>query len=99
MKVPRYAGLATFLKLPALHADLYNTTDYDIAVFGIPYDNAATFRPGARFGPEGVRKASKKLRAAGYQPGLGKSPFAGVSVVDAGDAAVTPFSAATAMQQ
>ena len=99
MKVPRYSGFATFLKLPALHADLRNITDYDIAVFGIPYDNAATFRPGARFGPEGVRKASKKLRAAGYQPGLGEYPFYSVSVVDAGDAAVTPFSSTQAMEQ
>jgi agmatinase len=99
MKVPRYSGLATFLKLPALHADLYNSTDYDIAVFGIPYDSAATFRPGARFGPEGVRKASKKLRASGYHPGLGVEPFFKMSVVDAGDAAVTPFSSSEAMLQ
>lgn len=96
--VPRYAGIATFVKLPMLAAP-FSTQDYDIAVFGIPYDNAATYRPGARFGPGGVRQASKKLRAAGYQPGLGMFPFRDVSVVDAGDAPITPFDIRLAMSQ
>lgn len=95
MKVPRYSGIATFLKLPELSPG----ADYDIAVMGIPFDNAATYRPGARFGPGGVRLASRKLRAAGYQPGLDMSPFFDVSVVDAGDAAVTPFDIAGAIDQ
>jgi agmatinase len=99
MKVPRYSGIATFLKLPYMPEDTHSSTEYDIAVFGIPFDNAATYRSGARFGPDGVRRASKKLRAAGYQPGLGMFPFWDHSVVDAGDAAVTPFDIRLAMEQ
>ena len=75
MKVPRYSGIATFLKLPYMPEDTHKSTEYDIAVFGIPFDSAATYRTGARFGPDGIRRASKKLRAAGYQPGLEAFPF------------------------
>ena len=57
------------------------------------------YRPGARFGPGGVRQASRKLRAGGYQPGLGMEPFAQISVVDAGDAAMTPFDIDVALKQ
>src|SRR5437588_12927195 len=30
----------------------------DVAVTGIPFDHAVTNRPGTRFGPEAIRKAS-----------------------------------------
>lgn len=36
------------------------------AVFGIPYDGSTSFRPGARFGPEGIRQASIGLET--YSP-------------------------------
>lgn len=35
---------------------------YDVAVVGIPYDSGCTYRPGARFGPEAIRKASRLIR-------------------------------------
>ena len=55
---PRFAGVRTFMRLPHV-TDL---TGVDAAVYGIPFDTAVTFRPGARFGPEAIRSASALLR-------------------------------------
>jgi agmatinase len=91
--VPRFAGLATFARLPQL-----DRLDHaDVAVVGIPFDSGVTFRPGARFGPSAVRQASRLLRA--YHPGLDVQPFHEQQVVDAGDIAPTPFSIDEAIGQ
>lgn len=82
---PRYAGLATFARLPRLE----DVDRADIAVIGIPFDSGVSYRPGARFGPSHVREASRLLRP--YNPAQDVSPFASVQVVDAGDIAVNPF--------
>ena len=52
--VPRYAGIATFARLPQRH----EVGDYDIAVVGVPFDSGVTYRPGARFGPSAIRQPS-----------------------------------------
>ncbi|NIA09817.1 MAG: agmatinase, partial [Nitrospiraceae bacterium] len=39
-----------------------------IAIFGVPYDSTTCFRPGARFGSDGIRFFSKNLET--YSPGL-----------------------------
>ncbi|MBE3011955.1 agmatinase [Microbispora sp. NEAU-D428] len=84
-RVPRFAGPATFARLPRLdeigHAD--------VAVVGVPFDSGVSYRPGARFGPSAVREASRLLRP--YHPGLDVSPFAAMQVADAGDIACNPF--------
>src|SRR6478752_4572852 len=59
---PRFTGPRTFARLPYL-TDL---SDVDVAIFGMPWDGATTYRSGARFGPEGVRSASVMLRP--YNP-------------------------------
>src|SRR5712691_86292 len=92
--VPRCAGASTFARLP----EVDRVSDYDVAVLGVPFDNGTSYRPGARFGPMGVRQASRHLRP-GYHVELGLSPFKTIQVVDAGDVAVTPFDIATAMTQ
>ena len=33
-------------------------SDVDIAITGVPFDQAVTNRPGARFGPRAIREAS-----------------------------------------
>jgi agmatinase len=60
-----------------------------VAVLGAPFDGAATFRAGARFGPAAVREASLLLRP--YNDALDVSPFAAVQVADAGDAPASPI--------
>jgi agmatinase len=92
--VPRFAGAATFARLP----EIDRVSDYDIAVLGIPFDTGTSYRPGARFGPMGVRQASRHLRP-GYHVELGLAPFRSLQVVDAGDVPVTPFDIDAAMGQ
>jgi agmatinase len=84
-RVPRFAGLATFARLPRLE-DVGST---DVAVVGVPFDSGVSYRPGARFGPAAVREGSRLLRP--YHPGLDVSPFAAQQVADAGDIACNPF--------
>ncbi len=83
--VPRFAGIATFARLPRLE----DVGHADIAVMGVPFDSGVSYRPGARFAPAAVREASRLLRP--YHPGLDVSPFAEVQVADAGDVACNPF--------
>ena len=49
-----FAGVTSFLRRP-LTKDL---AGFDLAVTGLPFDQAVTHRPGARFGPRAVREAS-----------------------------------------
>lgn len=77
-----FAGVPSFLRR-RLTKDL---ADADLAVSGIPFDQAVTNRPGARFGPRAVRAASALM--AGDAPyGWGYSPLVVFNVVDAGDMA------------
>ncbi|EGD56263.1 agmatinase [Gordonia neofelifaecis] len=97
--VPRFAGPATFARLPRLdEADPAALRD-GIAILGAPFDAGTSYRPGARFGPGHIRGASKLLRP--FHPALGVEPFAAQQVVDAGDLALNPFdipAALTAVQ-
>lgn len=91
-KIPRYAGPATFARLPRLD----QVERADIAVLGVPFDAGVSFRSGARFGPNHVREASRLLRP--YNPAWDASPFELVQVADAGDLAVNPFNIAEAIE-
>src|SRR3984885_11310555 len=91
--VPRFAGLATFARLPTAE----QVDRWDIAVVGVPFDGGTSYRPGARFGPAAVRQGSRLLRP--YNPALASLPFELAQVVDAGDIACTPFSAEEAVAQ
>ena len=93
LKVPRFAGPSTFARLP--RRDEVARTD--IAVVGVPFDSGTSYRPGARFGPLGVRTASRLIRA--YHPGLDVQPFRVAQVVDAGDITSNPFDIAQAIGQ
>jgi agmatinase len=83
--VPRYAGEATFARLPRLD----EVTAADVAVLGVPFDSGVSYRPGARFGPSHIRESSRLLRP--YNPALQVPVFASQQVADAGDLAVNPF--------
>ncbi|TJZ93538.1 agmatinase [Paracoccus gahaiensis] len=58
----------------------------DLAVTGIPFDQAVTHRPGTRFGPRAIREAST-LQAFDAPYGWGYDPLALLDVVDYGDMA------------
>ena len=93
LQVPRFAGPATFARLPRLD----EVDRADVAIVGVPFDSGVTYRPGARFGPHAVRAATRLLR--NYHEGLDVQPFAAQQVVDAGDIACTPFEIAAAIRQ
>jgi agmatinase len=83
-ETPRFSDVRTFMRLPNTR-DLPNA---DAAIVGAPFDTGATFRAGARFGPEGIRSASHLLRR--YNPSLDVAVFDYISVIDYGDVPVVP---------
>jgi agmatinase len=83
---PRFAGASSFYRLP-LQTDLGNL---DVAITGVPFDSASSFRPGARFGPRAIREMSTLLRP--YNRVLDIYPYKVLNVADVGDCPVNPFS-------
>ncbi|ODT77295.1 MAG: agmatinase [Pelagibacterium sp. SCN 64-44] len=83
---PRFSGAPTFMR--AARADLAD--DLDIALIGVPLDLGATYRSGARQGPEGVRCASRLIRQV--NPTTGVAPYRTCTIADIGDGPVHPLS-------
>jgi guanidinopropionase len=82
--VPRFAGPATFMRLPTARPD-----EVDIALVGVPFDGGTTNRTGARHGPREIRNQSSLVRRVHHVTGV--SPFDHVRVADCGDAPVNPL--------
>ncbi len=77
-----FSGVTSFLRRK-ITKDL---DGIDLAITGIPFDQAVTNRPGARFGPRALREASALL--AGDPPyGWGFDPLTEFSIADYGDMA------------
>ena len=89
LRMPRFAGVRTFMRLPIV-ADLETLKQEhaNFAVVGLPFDTGASYRVGARFGPEAIRSASALLRP--YNPELDVRIFDFIHGVDYGDAPVAP---------
>jgi agmatinase len=85
-RIPRFAGPATFARLPHLE----EVELAAVAILGVPFDSGVSYRPGARFGPSAIRAGSKLLRP--YHPFLEVQPWDVHQVADAGDVATSPFS-------
>jgi len=81
---PRFSGIKTFMRLPHVKT----TEGVDIAIVGVPFDTGASYRVGARFGPEAIRNVSALLRH--HNEVLNVSIFEHCSVVDWGDLPVNP---------
>ena len=84
---PRFTGIRTFARCPYVD----DPAGVDVGIVGVPFDTATSYRTGARFGPEAIRSASSLLRP--WHPSLRVDVFAGRSVADLGDLAVTPGNA------
>jgi agmatinase len=78
-----YAGARSFMRR-RYSRDLAGV---DVAVSGVPLDLATTNRPGARFGPAGIRAASANLSWPGGNWPFGFDPFETLAVIDYGDCA------------
>ena len=79
-----------------------HSTPLDVAILGFPYDTSTSYRPGARFGPRGIRAASsREKKGRSYNTVWGADPFQDsvLNVLDCGDIPITPFDAAHAFMQ
>jgi agmatinase len=88
-EIPNYVGAVSFCKRPWLEdAAALHARAPDVAIVGAPFDDAVSYRPGARFGPRAIRQATYTQGGNSLQ--LGIQPFEYLDVVDAGDANVVP---------
>ncbi|OAL03810.1 Arginase/deacetylase [Phaeosphaeriaceae sp. SRC1lsM3a] len=100
----KFAGLDTFANLPYVHCLAEKSGDvekFDIAILGAPFDTGVTARPGARFGPKGIRQGSRRI-----SPDAAWSIYTGENVlqqwakiVDCGDAPLTYLDNTLALKQ
>jgi guanidinobutyrase len=63
--------------------------DLDVAIIGIPFDLGTSLRPGARFGPRGIRNESVLIRP--YNMATRAAPFDSLRIDDVGDIATNAF--------
>lgn len=77
---PTYAGAVSFMRRKYTR----DLAGVDLVVTGVPLDTATTNRPGARFGPRGIRAASSCISwMRPYDTEV--DPFDKLAVVDYGD--------------
>ena len=86
--LPRYAGPATFMRLPYLELDDPRLPEVQIGLVGIPWDGGTTNRAGARHGPLQIRDLSTMARNVNRASGL--NPFELCNCADLGDTPVNP---------
>ena len=77
---PTYAGALSFMRRK-FSKDVKGA---DAVVWGIPFDAAVSNRPGARFGPQAIRRASAIFDVDPQYP-FGIDVFENLAVVDYGD--------------
>ncbi|CRG92397.1 agmatinase [Talaromyces islandicus] len=96
-----FSGISTFGRLPYFPCLASDEETYDIAFLGAPFDTGTSYRPGARFGPSGIRQGSRRLNLyGGYNVPLEANPFSSeIKVLDCGDIPVTSYDNDYAIQQ
>ncbi len=87
-ELPHFAAeTGTFLKCPFLD-DVHKVGDAEVAVFGAPLDAGTTYRPGTRFGPQGIRRATNLFGTYSYEYGVDLREQ--LNLVDIGDVFTIP---------
>ncbi len=86
-ELPHFAGINTFMKAPYIE-DVKDVGKYDVAVLGVPFDGGTTYRPGTRFGPQGIRKISALYTPYNYEIGVDLREQ--MSLCDVGDIFTIP---------
>ena len=86
-ELPHFAGINTFLKAPYIE-DVKDVGSYDVAVLGVPFDGGTTYRPGTRFGPQGIRRISALYTPYNYEIGVDLREQ--MSLCDVGDIFTIP---------
>jgi agmatinase/guanidinopropionase len=90
---PRFSGIKTFFRLPIAEV----TEEFDVAIFGLPFDGGITYRPGARFAPTLIREVSSLGR--GFNMARALSVFEKLKVADIGDCPTNPLSSEETYQK
>ncbi|KAL2844734.1 hypothetical protein BJY01DRAFT_214716 [Aspergillus pseudoustus] len=97
----QFSGLTTFAHIPYVNCFVDSEADatpYDIAFLGAPFDTGVTARPGARYGPGGIRLGSRRL--TGWSIYSGENVFKSwAKLVDCGDAPLTWLDNTVALKQ
>ena len=87
-EMPHFAGeRGTFLKCPFIE-DVNQVDDAEVAVFGVPLDAGTTYRPGTRFGPQGIRRSTNLFGTYSYESGVDLREQ--LNIVDIGDVFTIP---------
>jgi guanidinopropionase len=86
--LPRFAGVASFMRLPHVPPGHPRWHAVEVGLVGAPWDGGTTNRPGPRHGPRALRDASTMIRA---QHGItGLRPFETLACADLGDVGPNP---------
>lgn len=85
-----YGGVTSFMRRNYTK----DLREADIAISGIPFDLAVTYRSGARLGPRAIREASVQLAELLPYP-WGMDPFDKLAVIDYGDCFLDPHNPLT----
>ncbi|KAL4981071.1 arginase family-domain-containing protein [Aspergillus desertorum] len=97
----QFSGLTTFAHIPYVNCFVDSeakSTSYDIAILGAPFDTGVTARPGARYGPGGIRLGSRRIQ--GWNIYTGQNVFESwAKLVDCGDAPLTWLDNTVALKQ
>lgn len=78
-----YSNSMSFLRRPYIRNAV--AADADLVVLGVPLDMATSGRPGARMGPDAIRRASVNLAWEGKKFPWDFNVFEKMNVIDAGD--------------
>ncbi|MDK3256056.1 agmatinase family protein [Blastococcus capsensis] len=95
-ELPHFSGINTFLKAPYLE-DIHDVGNHEVAIIGCPLDTGTTYRPGPRFGPEGMRRISSLYTPYYYEQGVDLREQ--LDMVDVGDIFITPANIEKAFDQ
>ncbi|WP_400162683.1 agmatinase [Brevibacillus sp. TJ4] len=79
---PEFCTTGSFMRLPS------SREQARLAIVGLPFDTAASFRVGARFAPQAIRQASMLLFP--YHPVHKVYPFEQTRAIDIGDVSIIP---------
>lgn len=94
-KVPRFAGVPSFMRLPYIQPEDWPETD--IGLIGVPWDGGTTNRAGARHGPRQMRDQSTMMRS--IHPTTKVNPYRQARCADLGDSPVNPIDLNDSLEQ